>query len=69
MRLWLLHAALQVQYVVDMAFQRHVVCLGCTEKQTYPAGMSSMHFAVSDINVSGLKRIALNNVGLLLVRV
>ena len=50
-----------------MTGKRHILQLGSTDKQDYPAGKSSMHFAVSAIEISGLKRGWLNNVGLLLV--
>ena len=57
----------QVQYMVDMTAQRHVLQLGSTEVQDYPVGKSTMHFSASAIDISGLKRSWLNNVGLLLV--
>jgi hypothetical protein len=59
--------SVQVQYMVDMTAQRHVLQLGSTEVQDYPAGRSTMHFSASAIDISGLKRSWLNNVGLLLV--
>ncbi len=60
-------SSVQVQYMVDMTAQRHVLQLGSTEVQDYPAGRSTMHFSASAIDISGLKRSWLNNVGLLLV--
>jgi len=60
-------SSVQVQYMVDMTAQRHVLQLGSTEVQDYPAGKSSMHFSASAIDISGIKRSWLNNVGLLLV--
>ncbi|DBA81111.1 hypothetical protein WJX79_005171 [Trebouxia sp. C0005] len=57
----------EVQYMVDMTAQRHVLQLGSTEVQDYPAGKSTMHFSASAIDISGLKRSWLNNVGLLLM--
>lgn len=60
-------SSVQVQYMVDMTAQRHVLQLGSTEVQDYPAGKSTMHFSASAIDISGLKRSWLNNVGLLLV--
>lgn len=59
--------ALQVNYMVDMALQRHVLKLGSTHHQNYPAGKCSMQFAVPKIDIGGLKQSWLNNVGLLLV--
>lgn len=58
---------MQVQYMVDMTFQRHILHLGATQHQKYAAGMSNMHFTVSAIDTHGLKSSWLNNVGLLLV--
>ena len=53
--------------MVDMTLQRHVLHLGSTQHQDYAAGKSRMQFAVPQIDISGLKRSWLNNVGLLLV--
>lgn len=53
--------------MVDMTLQRHVLKLGSTQHQNYPAGKSSMQFAVPKIDIGGLKQSWLNNVGLLLV--
>ncbi|KAL3148700.1 hypothetical protein ABBQ38_014113 [Trebouxia sp. C0009 RCD-2024] len=57
----------EVQYMVDMTLQRHVLHLGSTQHQEYPAGMCSTQFAVPKIDLDGLKKSWLNNVGLLLV--
>lgn len=53
--------------MVDMTAKRHVLQLGSTELQDYPAGKSSMHFSAPTVTTAGLKRSWLNNVGLLLV--
>lgn len=53
--------------MVDMTLQRHVLHLGSTQHQEYPAGMCSTQFAVPKIDLDGLKKSWLNNVGLLLV--
>ena len=54
--------------MVDITLQRHVLHLGSTQHQEYPAGTSSMQFAVPKIDLDGLKKSWLNNVGLLLVK-
>lgn len=53
--------------MVDMTLQRHLLHLGSTQHQEYAAGESSMHFAVPEIDIGGLNKSWLNNVGLLLV--
>ena len=53
--------------MVDMTLQRHLLHLGSTKHQDYAAGKSSMQFAVPTIEIAGLKKSWLNNVGLLLV--
>lgn len=53
--------------MVDTTLQRHVLQLGSTQHQNYPAGKSGMQFAVPKIDIGGLKQSWLNNVGLLLV--
>ncbi|DBA92411.1 TPA: hypothetical protein ACH3X1_002649 [Trebouxia sp. C0004] len=58
---------LEVQYMVDMTAKRHLLQLGVTEVQDYPAGKSTMHFSASAIDISSLKPSWLNNVGLLLM--
>lgn len=58
---------LQVQYMVDLTVQRHILELGSTETTDYPAGKSSMHFATTGLDVAPLNKSWLNNVGLLLV--
>ncbi|DBA92410.1 hypothetical protein WJX77_005875 [Trebouxia sp. C0004] len=57
----------EVQYMVDMTAKRHLLQLGVTEVQDYPAGKSTMHFSASAIDISSLKPSWLNNVGLLLM--
>ena len=59
--------AIQVQYMVDMTARRHMLQLGSTDVQDYPAGKSSMHFSAPTVVTAGLKKSWLNNVGLLLV--
>lgn len=53
--------------MVDMTLQRHLLHLGSTQHRDYAAGKSSMQFAVPKIDLDGLNKSWLNNVGLLLV--
>ena len=55
--------------MVDMTVQRHILQLGSTEQQAHAAGKSSLHLALPTIDIGGLKKSWLNNVGLLLVRI
>merc|ERR1712060_676469 len=54
-----------VTYTVDMTGKRHVVNVGATNRADLPEGKSSMDFHSSSINLEGVKRKWLNNVGLL----
>mmetsp|Transcript_3218 Transcript_3218/g.7467 ORF Transcript_3218/g.7467 Transcript_3218/m.7467 type:complete len:136 (+) Transcript_3218:322-729(+) len=56
----------EVRYTVDMTATRHIVEVGSSETVSYEAGARSMKFHAAGIELEGIKKSWLNNVGLLL---